>query len=499
MSFSDQNDDYDEKINIDSTRTVRTSCGKRPRDSDVDHRKTQRRRKISNGRNCLYTEANYRRMSQPCLTEQRTPTRRYSSTRSSRQQNRRTIRGDAPPGIAKPQEVLLCPSTLPAENNRRVHSPSTTQRSRRREYSSPSRTVHNNYLDRGPRFRQPPTQRSRRREYSSPSRTVHNNYQERGPRFRTIERRSVTPRRNRRPRHCLAANPNTQRGRSADTQHNDQSHYENNTLSHFDTDHALAVLLASEETSGEGMDWPINLPSNNSVISSLSGDPFSIGQEASSNRLIESRSAQILSDELLARSLQFNVEENYVDMYEDMENPDLPNDDIFAYELRNPFLRNPTERFYPFSPIDSENFYQDGISAYPRQDFIPDEYHYGEYPVVPYRERLSEVVQPYLEFGHLFHSEESHGFEEQKVSRGAEQHVINELPTRRFKVKSGTRGESNYQKSCCICMDDFRNSDKVRTLPCLHFFHTGCIDKWLLKNKTCPVCKFDITHNRESF
>ena len=32
-------------------------------------------------------------------------------------------------------------------------------------------------------------------------------------------------------------------------------------------------------------------------------------------------------------------------------------------------------------------------------------------------------------------------------------------------------------------------------MPCLHFFHTECIDKWLCNSRLCPICKFDIKRN----
>jgi hypothetical protein len=51
-------------------------------------------------------------------------------------------------------------------------------------------------------------------------------------------------------------------------------------------------------------------------------------------------------------------------------------------------------------------------------------------------------------------------------------------------------------KKCMICFMEYEIGDNVRTMPCLHFFHSDCIDKWLLQRAcTCPVCKFDIRKN----
>ncbi|KEP63939.1 UNVERIFIED_CONTAM: zinc finger, C3HC4 type (RING finger) domain-containing protein [Hammondia hammondi] len=47
---------------------------------------------------------------------------------------------------------------------------------------------------------------------------------------------------------------------------------------------------------------------------------------------------------------------------------------------------------------------------------------------------------------------------------------------------------SPVQENCCICLGEFADEEVIRELKCSHFFHHGCIDKWLLKNKQCPLC-----------
>ena len=48
-------------------------------------------------------------------------------------------------------------------------------------------------------------------------------------------------------------------------------------------------------------------------------------------------------------------------------------------------------------------------------------------------------------------------------------------------------------KSCTVCMEDYKEGDSLRTLPCLHQFHANCIDEWLGYKSSCPVCKASIT------
>mmetsp|Transcript_100634 Transcript_100634/g.158654 ORF Transcript_100634/g.158654 Transcript_100634/m.158654 type:complete len:296 (-) Transcript_100634:161-1048(-) len=50
-------------------------------------------------------------------------------------------------------------------------------------------------------------------------------------------------------------------------------------------------------------------------------------------------------------------------------------------------------------------------------------------------------------------------------------------------------------KHCVVCMDTFSEGDELRTLPCLHRFHAGCIDRWFEQQGSCPTCKHRIGDN----
>jgi len=72
---------------------------------------------------------------------------------------------------------------------------------------------------------------------------------------------------------------------------------------------------------------------------------------------------------------------------------------------------------------------------------------------------------------------------------GATSRQINALALVRY---PGTPSQEGWldigEPSCAVCISDFSTGELLRQLPCRHNFHKCCIDKWLLRNKRCPLC-----------
>ena len=76
---------------------------------------------------------------------------------------------------------------------------------------------------------------------------------------------------------------------------------------------------------------------------------------------------------------------------------------------------------------------------------------------------------------------------------GATEGEIRRLPASRLRDPEAELPEDCRQ--CHICLEKFERGEQRKVLPCLHGFHSPCIDKWLRTNKSCPICKHKIGAN----
>lgn len=48
-------------------------------------------------------------------------------------------------------------------------------------------------------------------------------------------------------------------------------------------------------------------------------------------------------------------------------------------------------------------------------------------------------------------------------------------------------------RECAVCLVEFRSDEDLRVLPgCAHGYHAECIDPWLIRHATCPLCRNDL-------
>uniref|UniRef100_A0ACD5UZK1 Uncharacterized protein n=1 Tax=Avena sativa TaxID=4498 RepID=A0ACD5UZK1_AVESA len=94
--------------------------------------------------------------------------------------------------------------------------------------------------------------------------------------------------------------------------------------------------------------------------------------------------------------------------------------------------------------------------------------------------QMSLLSTPFMDNNDLF---------ETGSTGGMSSDLIDKIPAVRF--SSVTNSDEDIDRSCCsVCLQDFGPQQFVRALPqCDHIFHVTCIDNWLQRNASCPLCR----------
>ncbi|KAK4744109.1 hypothetical protein SAY87_010421 [Trapa incisa] len=104
-----------------------------------------------------------------------------------------------------------------------------------------------------------------------------------------------------------------------------------------------------------------------------------------------------------------------------------------------------------------------------------------------YQWQVSNMDTAYQEISDIYDTTEDRGLSDDCIQR---------IPLYRFRSSCAVSDEA----CCCsICLQDFEEGETTRRLPkCRHFFHLGCLDAWVIKKASCPICRgsiFDEYHN----
>ncbi|KAJ7973813.1 putative Ring finger protein [Quillaja saponaria] len=109
---------------------------------------------------------------------------------------------------------------------------------------------------------------------------------------------------------------------------------------------------------------------------------------------------------------------------------------------------------------------------------------------------LTFLILAYAKFCHRrasIHGTENHpgilGSRSRRFS-GIDKTVVESLPFFRFSSLKGTK----EGLECAVCLSKFEDIEMLRLLPkCKHAFHIDCIDHWLEKHSSCPLCRHKVS------
>ena len=94
----------------------------------------------------------------------------------------------------------------------------------------------------------------------------------------------------------------------------------------------------------------------------------------------------------------------------------------------------------------------------------------------------------FVEFNIEFHILESNSEDEHNYFKSCSD--INKILCKPVKIK---KDDNIVLENCLICMENYKMNEYKRILPdCKHYFHKKCIDKWLKKKSSCPICRAEL-------
>jgi hypothetical protein len=83
--------------------------------------------------------------------------------------------------------------------------------------------------------------------------------------------------------------------------------------------------------------------------------------------------------------------------------------------------------------------------------------------------------------------------------RGAPPGFIARIPTVPYDPELfGAEDGRPYHGECLVCLGEFGAEDEIKVPYCGHAYHRECLGRWLLKERTCALCRRDVTQAPEA-
>lgn len=72
------------------------------------------------------------------------------------------------------------------------------------------------------------------------------------------------------------------------------------------------------------------------------------------------------------------------------------------------------------------------------------------------------------------------------------QAILDEARQQQWRDANKTKHQGILEQlECAICLEDIERRDAF-SLPCGHVFHNVCVNKWIAKKRSCPICKIRV-------
>ncbi|KAK1261834.1 NEP1-interacting protein 1 [Acorus gramineus] len=97
--------------------------------------------------------------------------------------------------------------------------------------------------------------------------------------------------------------------------------------------------------------------------------------------------------------------------------------------------------------------------------------------------QMSAVDSTFGEFLDIFETGGTKGLSKESVEK-----------IQKITITAKNNMDASGEEICCsVCLQDFQIGEVARCLPqCQHLYHLSCIDGWLIRHGTCPMCRRDL-------
>ncbi|GMH08013.1 hypothetical protein Nepgr_009853 [Nepenthes gracilis] len=275
------------------------------------------------------------------------------------------------------------------------------------------------------------------------------------------------------------------------------------SLSSRRSDAEIVYLGSCEEPSGRRSAENYSSYCQNVLSSEMGSDELSLEVRSRNSKIdddLEARSRQVQADEILARELQEQL-------YQEMPGIESGERSAFASRLRRrshsqPFLnrslRRGTHAQIPNSRLARLRRRIDGHSSSmpfsQRNQFFPSDMNLDMR--IELLEALEAVVNDDIGMvTQLLNADQEFNGNDYEMLLTLDENNHNHLSASFAQINNLPQStvQTENCETCSICLEVPAIGDTVRHLPCLHKFHKECIDPWLRRKRSCPICKSDIT------
>ena len=122
-----------------------------------------------------------------------------------------------------------------------------------------------------------------------------------------------------------------------------------------------------------------------------------------------------------------------------------------------------------------------------RRMIRPHEYPIPSYPFQSVNGNLQDFI-PYDEQPLVLHPMSHTHTPSRPKKQGLTKAELKRLKVKKFKLADSKEKDD----SCVICMDEYKEGDKLYVLPCNHEYHRDCVKDWLVKQRNCPLCRKEV-------